>query len=156
MLTNASEPAAAPRRVLATRNAGWAVALTRTLAASGIRPNAVSVAGAGFALASGTAFYCSPWVPPEGRGLGRGPDAPVPEEVADERRVRSSGEFARGLATAQAPKAAGDSGRLAIGNWGRCGREVKCHRLPALIVGGGRARSEGRVALLCGKDPLNG
>jgi phosphatidylglycerophosphate synthase len=69
MSANASEPAAAPRRVLATRNAGWAMALTLRLAASGVRPNAVSVAGAGFALASGTAFYCSPWVSHEGRGI---------------------------------------------------------------------------------------
>jgi phosphatidylglycerophosphate synthase len=66
MLTNASGPSAAPRRVLATRNTGWAIALTSRLAASGVRPNAVSVAGAGFALASGTAFYCSPWVSHEG------------------------------------------------------------------------------------------
>ena len=68
MLTNASRPIAAPRRVLATRNAGWAMALTRRLAASGVRPNAVSVAGVGFALASGTAFYFSSGFAHEGRG----------------------------------------------------------------------------------------
>jgi phosphatidylglycerophosphate synthase len=68
MLTNASRPIAAPRRVLATRNAGWAMALTRRLAASGVRPNAVSVAGVGFALASGTAFYLSSAFAHEGRG----------------------------------------------------------------------------------------
>jgi phosphatidylglycerophosphate synthase len=43
--------------------------LTLRLAANGVRPNAVSVAGAGFALASGTAFYCSRWVSHEGRGI---------------------------------------------------------------------------------------
>jgi phosphatidylglycerophosphate synthase len=59
MLPNPSGPIAAPRRVLATRNAGWARALTRALATSGVRPNVVSIAGAGFALASGAAFYCS-------------------------------------------------------------------------------------------------
>jgi phosphatidylglycerophosphate synthase len=59
MLTNASGPIAAPRRVLATRNAGWARALAQTLATNGVRPNAVSVAGVGFALASGAAFYLS-------------------------------------------------------------------------------------------------
>ena len=69
MLANASGPTAAPRRALATRNTGWAMALTRRLAASGVRPNAVSVAGTGFALAAGTAFYCSPWVSQEGRGI---------------------------------------------------------------------------------------
>jgi phosphatidylglycerophosphate synthase len=69
MLTNASAPTAAPRRVLATRNTGWARALTRRLAAGGVRPNAVSVAGIGFALVSGTAFYGSPWASHEGRGL---------------------------------------------------------------------------------------
>lgn len=68
MLTHASRPIAAPRRVLATRNAGWAMALTRRLAASGVRPNAVSVAGVGFALASGTAFYFSSGFAHEGRG----------------------------------------------------------------------------------------
>jgi phosphatidylglycerophosphate synthase len=68
MLTNSSGPIAAPRRVLATRNAGWAMALTRTLAAWGVRPNAVSVAGAGFALASGAAFYCSSGAAHGGRG----------------------------------------------------------------------------------------
>jgi phosphatidylglycerophosphate synthase len=68
MLTNSSGPTAAPRRVLATRNAGWAIALTRRLAAIGVRPNAVSVAGAGFALASGAAFYCSSGFAHEDRG----------------------------------------------------------------------------------------
>ena len=48
-----------PRRVLATRSAGWARALARGLARSGVRPNTVSIAGAGFALASGGAFVVS-------------------------------------------------------------------------------------------------
>jgi phosphatidylglycerophosphate synthase len=68
MLPNSSGSIAAPRRVLATRNTGWAMALTRRLAASGVRPNAVSVAGAGFALASGAAFYCSVGFAHGGRG----------------------------------------------------------------------------------------
>ena len=55
-MTNSVEPVATPRRLLATRNAGWAKSLARRLAASGVRPNAVSVASVGFALASGTAF----------------------------------------------------------------------------------------------------
>ena len=59
MMTSASGPVAAPRRVLATRNAGWARALARRLAARGVRPNTVSVAGVGFALASGAAFFVS-------------------------------------------------------------------------------------------------
>jgi phosphatidylglycerophosphate synthase len=44
------------------------MALTRRLAAGGVRPNAVSVAGAGFALASGAAFYCSAGFAHGGRG----------------------------------------------------------------------------------------
>jgi phosphatidylglycerophosphate synthase len=59
MMTSATGPAAASRRVLATRNAGWARALARRLAACGLRPNAVSVAGVAFALASGAAFFLS-------------------------------------------------------------------------------------------------
>jgi phosphatidylglycerophosphate synthase len=68
MLTNPPGPIANPRRVLATRNAGWAMALTRALATSGVRPNAVSVTGAGFALASSAAFYCSSGFAHGGRG----------------------------------------------------------------------------------------
>ena len=60
MMTTSPETVAAPRRELATRNARWARAFAEQLAASGVRPNAVSVAGVGFALASGTAFYLSP------------------------------------------------------------------------------------------------
>ncbi len=47
------------RRVLATRNAGWAKAMARWLAASGVRPNTVSIASVVFAVASGLAFYGS-------------------------------------------------------------------------------------------------
>jgi len=46
----------APRRELATRRAGWAVGLARWLASRGVRPNAVSIAGIGFAAVSGLAF----------------------------------------------------------------------------------------------------
>ena len=46
----------APRRELATRRAGWAVALARSLARAGVRPNTVSVAGIVFAALSGAAF----------------------------------------------------------------------------------------------------
>ena len=49
----------APRRVLATRNARWASTLAWRLRASGVRPNAVSVAGVGFALASAASFVLS-------------------------------------------------------------------------------------------------
>jgi phosphatidylglycerophosphate synthase len=59
LMTTSFDGVAASRRVLATRNTGWARALARRLAASGVRPNAVSVASVGFALASGTAFYFS-------------------------------------------------------------------------------------------------
>jgi phosphatidylglycerophosphate synthase len=51
--------ASAPRRTLATRNARWARALAGRLAAAGVRPNAVSLAGVGFALVSATAFFAS-------------------------------------------------------------------------------------------------
>ena len=57
-----------PRRQLATRRAGWAVGLARWLARRGVRPNAVSVAGIGFAAAAGIAFALAP-------DLDRGPRA---------------------------------------------------------------------------------
>lgn len=44
------------RRILATRNAGWARALARELGQAGIRPNAVSIAGVVFALGACGAF----------------------------------------------------------------------------------------------------
>jgi phosphatidylglycerophosphate synthase len=50
----------APRRQLATRRAGWAVALARGLGRRGVSPNAVSIAGIGFAAAAGLAFAFSP------------------------------------------------------------------------------------------------
>jgi phosphatidylglycerophosphate synthase len=66
-MPTASEPVAAPRRVLATRKTGWAKALARRLAANGVRPNAVSIVAVGFALASGTAFYLSSRLALDGR-----------------------------------------------------------------------------------------
>jgi phosphatidylglycerophosphate synthase len=59
MRTSSTGPVAAPRRVLATRNAGWARALAQLLAAISVRPNAVSMASVGFALAAGAAFFFS-------------------------------------------------------------------------------------------------
>lgn len=54
------EPPAPPRRVLATRNARWAQAVARWLGRIGVRPNAVSIAGVGFALVASVAFYLVP------------------------------------------------------------------------------------------------
>lgn len=60
-MASASSPgASAPRRVLATRNAGWARALARRLAAAGVSPNAVSIASVLFAAAAAAAFALSP------------------------------------------------------------------------------------------------
>jgi len=59
----------APRRQLATRQAGWAVALARTLARSGVRPNAVSIAGILFAAVSGAAFAAAPALDGNGRAV---------------------------------------------------------------------------------------
>jgi phosphatidylglycerophosphate synthase len=56
-----------PRRELATRRAGWAVSLARWLAVNGVRPNAVSVAGIGFAACSGLAFAVAPDLDREAR-----------------------------------------------------------------------------------------
>lgn len=55
---------AAPRRILATRNAGWARTLARGLGRAGVRPNAVSLASVAFALAAGMALYLVPDVTP--------------------------------------------------------------------------------------------
>jgi phosphatidylglycerophosphate synthase len=52
--------APAPRRVLATRNAGWAKTLARWLGQIGVRPNGVSIAGVVFALGASVAFYFAP------------------------------------------------------------------------------------------------
>jgi phosphatidylglycerophosphate synthase len=46
----------APRRALATRSAGWAIAISRRLGGIGVRPNDVSICGLVFALAGSTAF----------------------------------------------------------------------------------------------------
>lgn len=51
---------AAPRRVLATRDAGWAKTFARWLGRSGVRPNAVSIAGVVFALGASVAYYLVP------------------------------------------------------------------------------------------------
>ena len=50
----------APRRELASRRTGWAAALARWLARCGVRPNAVSIAGVGFAALAGLAFTLAP------------------------------------------------------------------------------------------------
>ncbi len=57
-------PETAPRRQLATRRAGWAIALARWLARVGVRPNAVSVAGIVFAAVAALAFMSSAGVAP--------------------------------------------------------------------------------------------
>lgn len=59
MVTSTSPSLEAPRRTLATRNAGWARALARSLAATRVQPNAVSVASVVVALAAAMAFYSS-------------------------------------------------------------------------------------------------
>ncbi len=58
-MTQTSRTTTVPRRELATRHARWAKALARWLAAAGVRPNAISAAGTGFALAAATAFQLS-------------------------------------------------------------------------------------------------
>lgn len=62
MTTPSTEPAATPRRKLATRNARWAAALARSLGRAGVRPNAVSIAGVVFAVAAGLALAMTPTV----------------------------------------------------------------------------------------------
>jgi phosphatidylglycerophosphate synthase len=62
-----SREAAAPRRVLATRNAGWARALARRLATTGVSPNAISIASVVFAFAAAAAFAMSPRLSDGGR-----------------------------------------------------------------------------------------
>jgi phosphatidylglycerophosphate synthase len=66
-MTGSSRPSIAPRRALAARNAAWARTLASGLAARGVRPNAVSVAGVGFALAAAGAFGLSSGAAREGR-----------------------------------------------------------------------------------------
>ena len=53
-----------PRRLLATRNAGWARTLARGLGGAGVRPNWVSIASVAFALVACDAFYLVPDVAP--------------------------------------------------------------------------------------------
>ncbi len=55
---------AAPRRVLATRHAGWAKALAHALGRARVRPNSVSIASVGFALIAGVAFHVVPSLTP--------------------------------------------------------------------------------------------
>jgi phosphatidylglycerophosphate synthase len=50
----------APRRELATRNAGWARALALWLGEIGVRPNGVSIAGVVFACGASAAYYFAP------------------------------------------------------------------------------------------------
>lgn len=57
------------RRVLATRDAGWARTLAHRLAAAGVRPNDVSVAGVGFALVTAAGFWWSPALTPGWRAV---------------------------------------------------------------------------------------
>jgi phosphatidylglycerophosphate synthase len=56
--------AGTPRRVLATRSAGWARRLARLLGRAGVRPNAVSISSVVFALAACVAFCLAPAVSP--------------------------------------------------------------------------------------------
>ena len=58
-----------PRRELATRQAGWAVALARWLARVGVRPNGVSLAGIVIALGAGLALALSADAEPRNRAL---------------------------------------------------------------------------------------
>jgi len=60
MSTRTQHSQAAPRRVLATRNAAWAHAAAHWLAGVGVRPNGVSIAGVVFAFAAALAFYLVP------------------------------------------------------------------------------------------------
>ena len=69
MVATSSESAAVPRRVLATRNTGWARSLARRIAAAGVKPNAVSLASVFFAGVAGAAFLVSSAVAPERRAL---------------------------------------------------------------------------------------
>jgi phosphatidylglycerophosphate synthase len=69
MVATSSESAAVPRRVLATRNAGWARSLARRVAAAGVKPNTVSTASVFFGCVAGAAFLVSSWVAPERQAL---------------------------------------------------------------------------------------
>lgn len=69
MIASSSKSTAAPRRTLATRNAGWAKLLARGLARARVRPNSVSIGGVGIALGSGAAFVLSSASPGDTRAL---------------------------------------------------------------------------------------
>jgi phosphatidylglycerophosphate synthase len=60
MITMTPDATATSRRMLATRNAGWARSLARRLGRAGVRPNSVSVAGVVFAVGTGGALYLGP------------------------------------------------------------------------------------------------
>ena len=60
MMPHSLESASMPRRVLASRNAGWAKRFARHLGQSGVRPNDVSIAGVVFGGVASTAFYFVP------------------------------------------------------------------------------------------------
>lgn len=59
----------APRRPLATRQAGWAIALARWLARAGVRPNGISISGVAIAFATGVALAISAERTPHVRAL---------------------------------------------------------------------------------------
>lgn len=69
MFARTLEPVAPPRRVLATRKAGWARLLAHYLAHLGVRPNDVSIAGIGFALVAGIVFWWSASTTPGTRSV---------------------------------------------------------------------------------------
>lgn len=64
MSTPSSQPAATPRRVLATRQTRWAVGLSRWLGRAGVRPNGVSIAGVLWALLAAYALAVAPTLDP--------------------------------------------------------------------------------------------
>jgi phosphatidylglycerophosphate synthase len=63
----AKTSSSAPRRILATRDAGWAKRLARGLGRTGVRPNAVSVASVVFAFVACGAFCLVPDLGPAAR-----------------------------------------------------------------------------------------
>jgi phosphatidylglycerophosphate synthase len=69
MFVRSLEPTVTPRRVLATRQAGWARRLAHRLARLRVRPNDISIAGVAFALAAAAALWWSPAVTPESRAV---------------------------------------------------------------------------------------
>ena len=60
---------AASRRVLATRDAGWAIACARRLARHQVRPNLVSVCSVGFAAIAGVSLAVSVTLAPVPRSM---------------------------------------------------------------------------------------